>query len=318
MAIVVSGLLGLVLATVVLLFWTFVLRFAMLVGPIALVKDSWFVVCMLVGKVADLVSSAASLCGDFVWALLRLGAAQLVLLILLWLVGGEDWWLRDLVAGAWVGLYLFQLAVPVWFALTVVRSLWALRRVWEPLTRTFTDVMGTVTVFNTDGPALRHRLRTYWCVPRILYHQTSPAAAAAILASGVMRVGTQGSMGGGIYFALTPEATDFKAHQRGVTLEVAVTTGRVKFVDHCDPGLTGADLLTQGYDSVYTTALDTGPEIVVYSPDQAAPLRIVGQGVLEAWAQFPRPHMLAFLAGYLLWVAIVKGMSHGEGTTVSS
>lgn len=47
-----------------------------------------------------------------------------------------------------------------------------------------------------------------------LYHQTNSKAADSIVASQEFRLGSVGYAGAGIYFAVTPEDTDLKAHEK--------------------------------------------------------------------------------------------------------
>jgi hypothetical protein len=109
----------------------------------------------------------------------------------------------------------------------------------------------------------------------MLYHQTSPAKAREILRQGTMLRGQDGIIGGGIYFAVTEEDTHFKATHRGAILTAWVRLGRVKRISshHSSHGhTTFSSLQNEGFDSVYTTFLRTGPEYVVYNYDQVTPL----------------------------------------------
>ncbi|KAA6386463.1 MAG: hypothetical protein EZS28_018012 [Streblomastix strix] len=104
------------------------------------------------------------------------------------------------------------------------------------------------------------------------YHQTSAQAAQAILATG-FRVGAGGIAGGGIYFALKKEDTNWKAHQKGVILKCQVDVGSCKIMTQMEPRLTGEDLKKQGFDSVYFPAnyMNVGlnyPEYVIYNPSR--------------------------------------------------
>ena len=124
---------------------------------------------------------------------------------------------------------------------------------------------------DTTG-ARERRLAEYGT--RTLYHQTDATAATKILETGRMFRGRSGALGGGIYFAKTPEATDRKAHSRGPILECSVKLGRIKVVYECDSNLTFTQLQRQGYDSVLYEGFSSGPEYVVYNFDQVKPLRI--------------------------------------------
>jgi len=101
-----------------------------------------------------------------------------------------------------------------------------------------------------------------------LFHQTSQQAADMIVQNG-FRPGTQGWCGGGIYFALSPQATTTKAigpdSHKGAMLQAEVDVGRVKYMSKtCDRGLTGETVVREGYDSVSFNPGD-GQEYIVYS-----------------------------------------------------
>lgn len=101
-----------------------------------------------------------------------------------------------------------------------------------------------------------------------LYHQTSPSACSLIIQNG-FRPGSVGWCGGGIYFATSAKATFTKAigpdsHQ-GCILRATVDVGRVKYLSRtCDRSLNGAEVASQGHDSVSFDPGD-GQEYVVYS-----------------------------------------------------
>jgi len=85
---------------------------------------------------------------------------------------------------------------------------------------------------------------------RVLYHQTSAAAAANI-----MRVGFypgHGICGHAIYFSPTPHDTDRKAvGGRGQMIKAVVDLGRMKYYGgFCDNHMTGARLHAMGYNSI--------------------------------------------------------------------
>ena len=111
----------------------------------------------------------------------------------------------------------------------------------------------------------------------VLYHQTSAAAARAILLSGHLLPGRGGRAGAGCYFATTPEGTALKARRHGVVLECAVTLGMCRvgsdYADLRARGPTaGAWLAAQSVDSV-AFETRTGWEVVVYRSDQVHVLR---------------------------------------------
>lgn len=112
-------------------------------------------------------------------------------------------------------------------------------------------------------------------VQRTCYHQTSPEAAVAIMESGRLLPGFNGRAGAGIYLTFDPVATFFKTLHPGVVLEVVVSVGKCMDCGRTPP--TSAEvnlLLLDGYDSI-TYVTESGPEIVVYHPDQCRPVRAV-------------------------------------------
>eukprot|EP00929_Paragymnodinium_shiwhaense_P086954 TRINITY_DN47309_c0_g1_i1.p1 TRINITY_DN47309_c0_g1~~TRINITY_DN47309_c0_g1_i1.p1 ORF type:complete len:928 (+),score=93.15 TRINITY_DN47309_c0_g1_i1:69-2852(+) len=108
----------------------------------------------------------------------------------------------------------------------------------------------------------------------ILYHQTDPEAAKKILDCGRMFRGAQGALGGGIYFAKTPEDTERKALKKGGILVCSVRLGRIKMLSELDTNITFTQLQRQKFDSVYFGGFTSGPEYVVYNFDQVTPLHI--------------------------------------------
>ena len=111
----------------------------------------------------------------------------------------------------------------------------------------------------------------------MLFHQTDATSAQKILETGRMLRGSSGALGGGIYFAKTPDATNRKAHHHGPILECAVKLGRVKKVVACDSTITFTKLQSEGFDSVLYEGFSSGPEYVVYNFDQVKPLGIHGK-----------------------------------------
>ena len=109
-----------------------------------------------------------------------------------------------------------------------------------------------------------------------VYHQTGETAAIAILKSQNMLRGSNGLVGGGIYFASAPPQTRGKAHDTGVMLKCTVQLGNPKNVDATKyrntnvswPKFTHSSLKNDGFDSVMITGLDTGVEFVVYNSSQ--------------------------------------------------
>lgn len=109
---------------------------------------------------------------------------------------------------------------------------------------------------------------------KILYHQTSPQAASAIMASQRMLRGSEGLAGGGIYFAESPRETFGKAHEHGVILSCKVLLGRVRTIPSSgDRYVNFGSLLESGYDSVLIPR-PGGTEYVVYNSDQVPSIRV--------------------------------------------
>ncbi|KAA6384095.1 MAG: hypothetical protein EZS28_020377, partial [Streblomastix strix] len=63
------------------------------------------------------------------------------------------------------------------------------------------------------------------------------------------RLGQDGVLGGGIYFALTKDDTDVLALHKGVILKCRVDIGRSKVLDRFDQTITKEQLEKEGYDS---------------------------------------------------------------------
>lgn len=110
-----------------------------------------------------------------------------------------------------------------------------------------------------------------------LYHQTNAAAAKEIVSTQKMILGSTGWAGGGIYFALTPEATNSKAHEKGVILKAKVRLGVVWYLAKTDPTMNFKKLAALGADSIVLSR-PTGPEYVVYHPDQVKKITIYTGG----------------------------------------
>jgi len=135
---------------------------------------------------------------------------------------------------------------------------------------------------------------TKYCVPprrptkgttiRILYHITD--AGEEINSSGEMLRGSDGLVGGGIYFAGSPKVCARKALSRSWLIEARVLVGRCMEVDFS--GCTNftkwlkkllnqwsfASLYSAGYDSIKVTGLRTGDEYIVYNKDQVELLSV--------------------------------------------
>ena len=123
------------------------------------------------------------------------------------------------------------------------------------------------------GPTLRRKLKEsearIEASPTVtLYHQTSSAAATAILSTQLMLPGRTGLVGGGIYFAKSPVDTYHKAIQKGETLKCQVKLGRSKLVPPSgDRSITRDSLALEDYDSVLVHR-PGGDEYVVYDSSQ--------------------------------------------------
>mmetsp|Transcript_21610 Transcript_21610/g.33807 ORF Transcript_21610/g.33807 Transcript_21610/m.33807 type:complete len:199 (+) Transcript_21610:192-788(+) len=103
---------------------------------------------------------------------------------------------------------------------------------------------------------------------KILFHQTSEESAGRILADQRMLRGQDGLAGGGIYFALTREATNHKAQSHGVVLRCKVALGNVLEVSpEGDSSITFTNLQQHGHDSVLIPR-GGGTEYVIYNWDQ--------------------------------------------------
>jgi hypothetical protein len=103
-----------------------------------------------------------------------------------------------------------------------------------------------------------------------LYHQTDEATAEIILKTQVMKPGSKGLAGGGIYFATTPELTGHKAQSKGVILKAYVHIGKIKTLEaNGDTSMTSDKLKKEGYDAVcIARKVSSGQEYVVYDPAQ--------------------------------------------------
>lgn len=135
-----------------------------------------------------------------------------------------------------------------------------------------TDVTGSTIRISQLKAA--QRLNRIHSNKRILYHQTKKVYADLILQSGQFKRGSNGTLGPGIYFADSIDATDRKAIQRGPVLAVEVSLGNIHHVNYLKKFKFG-DLLKNGYDSIHCYGVfNSGDEYVVYNYDQAKPLRI--------------------------------------------
>lgn len=126
-----------------------------------------------------------------------------------------------------------------------------------------------VVVDRVSNANRQERLKKY---VKTLYHQTSPEAAKAIIASQEFRLGKTGYAGGGIYFTDDASTTNYKAHFKGVIIKADVLLGNPKTIYGQDGSITFEKLLREGYDSVFLIR-PTGAEYVVYNSDQVRNVR---------------------------------------------
>ncbi|OHT02226.1 hypothetical protein TRFO_30742 [Tritrichomonas foetus] len=101
---------------------------------------------------------------------------------------------------------------------------------------------------------------------RTLIHQTDLRSAETIIRTQIMRPGSGGCYGAGIYFANTFEACDHKSHKNGVYLVADVYLGKTKALSYqqIDPN----NLKKEGYDSVVGLKMPTGREFIVYDSNR--------------------------------------------------
>eukprot|EP00930_Biecheleria_cincta_P085973 TRINITY_DN75340_c0_g1_i1.p1 TRINITY_DN75340_c0_g1~~TRINITY_DN75340_c0_g1_i1.p1 ORF type:complete len:371 (+),score=56.50 TRINITY_DN75340_c0_g1_i1:68-1180(+) len=117
-----------------------------------------------------------------------------------------------------------------------------------------------------------------------LYHQTSCEIGPLILRNG-FRSGSHGWCGGGIYFATSPRATDYKAagpdSHKGFLIEAKVRIGRLAHANkHCKINgrtLVGHHLHNAGYDTTTFNPGD-GVEYVVYCASQILSMKQIPHG----------------------------------------
>lgn len=112
----------------------------------------------------------------------------------------------------------------------------------------------------------------------VLYHQTSPTIAQKILSTGEFLRGSNGIVGGGIYFAETAQATNLKAQQQGQILKAEILVGNVKVEQYSSlTTYTFTQLAKLGYDTVKVTGRSTGIEYIIYNYDQVKQIGKHGQ-----------------------------------------
>eukprot|EP00931_Biecheleriopsis_adriatica_P091432 TRINITY_DN6531_c0_g1_i1.p1 TRINITY_DN6531_c0_g1~~TRINITY_DN6531_c0_g1_i1.p1 ORF type:complete len:250 (-),score=34.87 TRINITY_DN6531_c0_g1_i1:207-956(-) len=128
----------------------------------------------------------------------------------------------------------------------------------------------------------RHRRHHHGGRVITVYHQTGMRAGPLILKLG-FRPGRQGWCGGGIYFALSPRATQGKAigpdSHKGFMIQARVNVGRVKYYPRthvrsrvCDRRMTRGKLRSMGYDSIRFNPGD-GDEVVIYDSSRVISMK---------------------------------------------
>lgn len=121
----------------------------------------------------------------------------------------------------------------------------------------------------------------------ILYHITDANSARAIEASQMMKPGSSGMLGGGIYFADTKEAAQKKAQRHGVVLKCLVKVGKIMVLKQDrNTHITHNDLKALGVNSIKGVEYRSGSEYVVYKPSQ----------VWAAWVVEGAPQKVLFPA----------------------
>ena len=119
-----------------------------------------------------------------------------------------------------------------------------------------------------------------------LYHETNMDSVKKIEESQMMKAGSRGSLGPGIYFAESPEAASRKATRKGVTLKCLVKLSTICNMEKRRSGsISKKDIATLGCKSV-VGVFNTGTEYVVYDPKQ----------ILAAWVVKGAPEKLLFPA----------------------
>lgn len=115
-----------------------------------------------------------------------------------------------------------------------------------------------------------------------LYHETDELGVAGIHDIQMMKAGSDGMLGGAIYFAETPEEARAKSEHKGIMLEVLVRVGWILVLTReANHSLSKEMIQSVGCDSVKSIGHLTGPEYVVYDPDQIIAAWAV-QGIPEA------------------------------------
>jgi hypothetical protein len=110
---------------------------------------------------------------------------------------------------------------------------------------------------------------------KILYHGTSEWASKKILNFYLMKPGSKGMLGPGIYFAESVEDAHEKAHKNQIILSVEVKVG----IQYCtwepEKKMNKEKLAELGCNSVRWDSRSTGVEYCIFDPEQIISFRIV-------------------------------------------
>lgn len=185
------------------------------------------------------------------------------------------------------------------------------------------DAVAVIESIDLQQQPNKHHQQQQRCSTAILYHQTSPEIARAILATGQMKPGSKGYGGAGIYFAAAPEITATKATKKGVILECEVDLGKVKEIRSAGDWSSRVWHWLYDYDSIKITSISDGAEWVVFDSSRVKAVRLWRPG-----ASVQQLALLLLLAGNaaavlqcaLLAVTHVLQQMHGSlpGCTSSS
>eukprot|EP01084_Bolivina_argentea_P256733 432349_1 len=126
-------------------------------------------------------------------------------------------------------------------------------------------------IFKWKGPTLTTDRKVFGTKIMTLYHVTDEKCAESIFTENMMKCGSKGMFGGGIYFAESAYDAHHKAKRSGVLITAKVFVGNEYTVKNQFDGFFDFPTLQQlGFDSVYAPngAGSGAVERVVYSSDQ--------------------------------------------------
>ncbi|KAK8898474.1 hypothetical protein M9Y10_000763 [Tritrichomonas musculus] len=113
-----------------------------------------------------------------------------------------------------------------------------------------------------------------------------------------MLPGAKGLYGAGIYFANTIEATDHKAHRRGVYLIADVYVGKYKEISKAE-AISGnfnvQQIQSNGYACIFGYRMPTGREIIVFDPELVRNIKYVYGARTQAVFATDRERITLFL-----------------------